>query len=239
MTTRTRWPMLGVLLTAHLSFAVILWLLLMVVSAAITLGIATWGHIDQSIWHHVATQVPRWFALGLGVDAITTYLRLHLAHGHTRRDFLRQLWPYLVALAAALALMVAIGYLVERGAYALADWPHRLAYSAIFHATTDFLGILGTFTLTLLLWTVIGALLGAAFTRNVLLGLATIPIGLLIILPTESLVGTTGIPLVREATADLRLPALTGVGLALAGAVLGCVVLWRIVRDIPLRARVT
>lgn len=239
MTTRTRWPMLGVLLTAHLSFAVILWLLLMVVSAAITLGIATWGHIDQSIWHHVATQVPRWFALGLGVDAITTYLRLHLAHGHTRRDFLRQLWPYFVALAAVLALMVAIGYLVERGAYAMADWPHRLPYPAMFHATTDFLGILGTFTLTLLMWAVIGALFGAAFTRDFLLGLATIPIGLLIILPTETLVGTTGIPLIREVTSNLRLPELTSVGLALVGVVAGCAILWGIVRDIPLRARVT
>ena len=239
MTTRTRWPMLGVLLTAHLSFALMLWLMLVVVSAAITIGIATWGHIDQSIWHYVATQVPRWFALGLGVDAITTYLRLHLAHGNTRRDFVRQLWPYLVALAATLALLVAIGYLVERGAYALAGWPHHLAYTAMFGTAGDFPAIFGSFTLALLLWAVAGALFAAAFIRNVLLGLATLPFGLLLLAPGESLVGTDGLPLVRELTSALTLPTLTIAGLSLAGVLLGYAVLWGIVRDIPLRARVT
>lgn len=239
MTTRTRWPMLGILLTAHLSFVLILWLLLVVVSGGITLGIAIWGNVNQSIWHYVATQVPRWFALGLGIDAITTYLRLHVAHGNTRRDFARQLWPYAAAQAGALALLMAAGYLVERGVYALADWPHHLKYGAMFGSPGNVPGIVGSFTLALLPWTVAGALFAAAFLRNVLLGLITIPFGLLILTPAESMVGTDGLPLVRRLTETLALPSLTVVLLGVAGVLLGCAALWAIVRDIPLRPRVT
>lgn len=233
-----RWPLLRVLLTAHVSFLFILWIPTMVVSAAILAGVALWGDVNQTIWHYVATQVPRWVALGLGVDAVTTYLRLNLAHGRTRRDFLRQLWPYLVGLAAALAVMITIAYQIERGAFAMFGWDHRTPFPTLFGDTGNIPGLLGAFTLMFLLWSIAGVMIAAGFTRNILLGFATIPVGLLIVAPSEVLVGLNGVPLFDTLTEPLRFPLLTAVSVCMGGAVLGCVAIWGIVRDMPVRQKV-
>lgn len=233
-----RLPLLRVLLTAHVSFVMIVWLALAVVTALATLGMTLWGHVDTSTWHYTATQVPRWFALGLGFDLINTYLRLHVSHGRTRREFLRQLWPYFVSLSAVFALLIAISYVIERGVYALAGLSHQLRSPALFGSPDNFLGVFGAFTLMLTLWTIAGALLAAAFTRNVVLGLFTVPIGLLLVVPSEFLVGSIGVPLFRDVIETLRLPALTGIGLCLVGVVVGCAALWGVVRDIQVRPKI-
>lgn len=234
----TRWPMLRVLLTAHLTFALLAWVAIAVLAAVVTAGAAVWGTVDRSLWHYPATMAARWFALGLGVDAITTYLRLHVAHGRTRRDFLRQLWPHLLVLSAFLALLVAIGYLVEGGVYALLDWPHQLPHPALFGTTDNLPGVIGAFTLMFVLWAIVGVLLAAAFTRNVLLGLITVPIGLLIITPSELVAGTTAVPLIQDVMEALHLPTAASIGFGLAGIVVGGAAIWGIVRDMPVRPRV-
>lgn len=233
-----RWPMLRVLLTAHVGLSVILWVPTMALSALILTGVGLWGTVDRSIWHYIAAQVPRWFALSLGVDAITTYLRLNLAHGRTRRDFLRQLWPYTAGLAAVLAVLVTIGYQIERGAFALLGWDHRTADPAQFGDTGNIAGILGAYTLMFLLWTLGGAMIAAGFSRNVLLGIVTIPIGLLIVAPTEVVAGINGVPLFNRLTDPLDFPMLTAVAVSLGGAVLSGLVTWGIVRDMPVREKV-
>jgi hypothetical protein len=230
--------MLRVLLTAHLWFALLVWVGIVVLMAAVTTGTAIWGHVDRSIWHYPATFAARWFAFALGVDAITTYLRLHVAHGRTRRDFLRQLWPYLLVLAAFLALLVTIGYQLERGVYALAGWPHRLQSPALFSTTDNIPGLIGAFTLTFVLWAIAGVLLAAAFTRNVLLGLIAVPVGLLVITPSEFVAGTTAVPLIQDVMEALRLPTATSIGFGLVGIVVGGAAVWGIVRDMPVRPKV-
>jgi hypothetical protein len=235
----TRWPMLRVLLSAHLSFALIAWVALAALTAVITTGAAIWGTIDRSIWHYPATMAARWLAFGLGLDVVNTYLRLHVAHGRTRRDFLRQLWPHLLALAAFLALLVAIGYLVERGVYALADWPHELPSPALFGTPANLPGLIGAFTLMFVLWAIAGVMLAAAFNRNTLLGLMTVPLGFLLIVPSEIVAGTTAVPLIEDLMAALRLPTATSVAFGLAAIAVGSAAVWAIVRDIPVRPKVT
>lgn len=233
----SRWPLLRVLLTAHVWFAAVLWLPLMVLSALIVVGIEIWGQVDRSVWHYLATQAPRWLALGLAVDAINTYLRLHVAHGHTRRDFLRQLWPYLPAMAAALALMVTVGYQIERGVYALTGWPHALRSPALFGDSGNVLGTFGVYTLVFLLWAVVGAMVAAAFARDRLLGILTLPLGLLVAAPSLALADVSEDPLFTRLTAPLDLPVPTSVAVGLAGAVVACAVIWGLVRDMPIRVR--
>jgi hypothetical protein len=235
-----RWPMLRVMLTAHGWFVLIGWVVLAVVTAAVTLGISIWSHVDYSTWNYAATQVSRWVVLGLGYDAITTYLRLHVAHGRTRGDFLRQLWLYLVGLAVIVTSLLTVGYVVERGVYALAGWQPRLqAVARLFESTGDVLGIFGGLALMVLLWTTAGVLAGAAFARHVLLGLAVIPLGLLIITPTEILVGEVGVPLFRDTVHSLGLTTVEGFGIGVAAIAVGCVAIWGILRDIPVRPKVT
>lgn len=234
-----RWPMLRIMLTAHVWFALISWMVLMVVAALVAVGIAIWGNLDQSVWHYVATQVTRWIAVGLGFDAISTYLRMHIALGRTRRDFLRQSWVYVVGLATAFGVLLTIGYLVERGVYVLAGWPHKLQPAMLFDSSGDVLGIFVGLTLMMLLWTIAGAMVHAAFTRNVLLGILTIPVGLLLISPTELLVGANWVPIFRDTVASWDLPVIANAGIAVACVAMGCAATWGIVRDIPMRPKVT
>jgi hypothetical protein len=233
-----RWPMLRVLLTSHVTLALILWLPTMVLSGLILTGVGLWGTVDRSIWHYIAAQVPRWVALSLGADAITTYLRLHLAHGRTRRDFLRQLWPYFAGFAAALAVMVTIGYQIERGAFALMGWEHRTENPVQFGDTANVPGIFGTYLLMFVLWTLAGAMISAGFSRNVLLGVATIPIGLVIVAPTEVVGGLSGIPLFNRLAEPLGFSLAGAVAASLGLGLVGCAVTWGIVRDMPVRPKV-
>ncbi len=238
MTTTDRWPTLRIMLTGHVAFALIIWLLFAVVSALVTAGFAIFGTVTTSIWYTVGTQVPRWFLLGLGVDAITTYLRLHIAHGRTRKDFLRQIGPYAVALSVVSGLLGALGYLAEHGMYSIAGWPARLPEDMVFGRTTDFFAIFGLYSLVFLLWTVIGVLLGAAFVRNVLLGVVTIPLALLVILPGEMLLRVNGMPLIGVLSDRLAPSVLAGLGLSVAAVVVAGAAIWAISRDMPMRPKV-
>jgi hypothetical protein len=233
-----RWQLLRVLLTAHVSYALILAAPVVVLSALIVGGIAIWGEVDRSVWHYLATQAPRWLALGLGVDAVATYLRINLAHGRTRRDFLRQLGPYFVGLAAALGAIVTIGYQVERGFYAVFGWDQRLVFTATYGDTGNVLGMLGAHSLSLLPWVLAGTMIAAAFARNVVTGALTVLFGLLLVAPTEALVGLNGTPLFEKLTEHLTFPVAATVAVCLGGAALQYAATWGIVRDIPLRVKV-
>lgn len=234
-----RWQLLRVLLTAHVSYALILAVPVALLAALIVGGIAIWGDVDRSVWHYLATQAPRWLALGLGVDAVTTYLRVNLAHGRTRRDFLRQLGPYFAGLAIGLAAIVTTGYQVERALYAVFGWDQRLEFPTTFGDTGNVPGMLGAYSLSLLLWVIAGTMIAAAFTRNVLIGALTVLLGLVLVAPTEALVGLNGTPLFEKLTEHLAFPVATTVAVCLVGAALQYAATWGIVRDIPLRVKVT
>ena len=234
-----RRQLLRVLLTAHVSYALILALPVAVLCALIVGGIAIWGDVDRSVWHYLATQAPRWLALGLGIDAVTTYLRITLAHGRTRRDFLRALGPYLVGLAVALGAIVTIVYQLERGFYGVFGWDHRLEFPAMFGDTGNIAGMLGAYSLSLLLWVIAGTMIAAAFTRNAVVGAATVLLGLVLVAPTEALVGLNATPLFEKLTENLAFPIATTVAICLGGAALQYAATWGIVRDIPLRVKVT
>lgn len=233
-----RWGTLRIMLAAHCWFVSVAFLVLFVGTLLVTCLTSTWWDVDQSIWHYVASQWTQWVVFGLGMDVITTYLRLHIAHGRTRRDFLRQLWPYFVGLAGLFGLLVAIGYLVERGVYAAFGWRQSFPEAGVFDSADDFFVLAGSFAVTYLLWLLAGGLLTAAFNRNVLLGLALIPFGLLLASLGELLVGRNVIPLFHVAQL-LHLDGLSGAGIGVAMLALGCVLLWGVVRDIPMRVKVS
>lgn len=235
-----RLPMLRILLTAHLSFAVMIWAVMLVGTAVImaVIEVSSGWDVDRSVWHYAATQVSRWIVFFCGIDAMTTYLRLHVAHGRTRGDFLRSLWPYFAGLAAPLGLLVTSGYLIERAVYALPGWRQEIMFAASFGDADNYLGIFGAYTLTLVLFAMAGALLAVAFLRSVLLGVMLIPFGLALVAPSEVLVGLNGVPQFTELLEELEWPQNLGVVLSPAGLVLAGVAIWAIVRRMPLRPSV-
>ena len=236
-----RLPLLRILLTAHLSFAAILWAVILLGTFAIlaVIQVSSPWDVDRSIWHYAATQTTRWIPFALGIDAITTYLRPHLAHGRPRREFLAQLWPYFACLAMLLGLLVTFGYLIERWVYAGPGWSQTLLFAALFGDAHNYAGVLGAYTLTFLLWAVAGSLLAAAFLRNVLLGLILVPFAGALVAPSEFLVGLNGVPQFTELLEELDFPQNLGVVLSPAGLVLAGLAMWAILRRMPLRPRVT
>ena len=234
--TKRRWPLLRVLLTAHVPFVVLLWLLFTVVAMVITGIVAAAAGISDSILHQLATQLPRWLLFGLGIDVVSTYLRLQLAHGRTRREFLGQAVLYSFAVSGVAAVLLTLGYLLERGYYAVFGWSQTLPREVVFTTADQYPAILGTYWLTLLMWTVAGVVIGLGFFRGTGLGILTIPIGLVSVLPSLALLRNGGLPIIGETLADRELAI--GTVLAATTVVLAAAlgVAWSIVRDVPMKA---
>lgn len=232
----TRWPLLRILVTSHLAFVAVTWVLFTVVVFLVVGGVALFadGRPD-SIWHHAATQAPRWLMFGLGVDAVTTYLRLQLAHGGTRRSYLGQSTAYTVVLAGGSAALITVGYLLERGIYALLGWPQGLPGESLFGTAGQYHVIFATYWLTFLLWTVAGTLVALGFFRWNKGGLLTIPIGLLLVAPAFVAISDDGLPLIGQELAGVELsPGLLLVTFAGCFAA-GIALIWAFVRDVPMK----
>ncbi|MGH3392096.1 MAG: hypothetical protein ACRDOO_24750, partial [Actinomadura sp.] len=113
------------LLAANTFFALLVWAGYFVVVTAITVGIAVFGTLSQSVWEQ-ATQLPRWYALFVGVALVREYLPLYIAHGQTRRQFAAQAAVTVALLAPFLSVLLVVGYLLEKVLYGLAGWPQTL-----------------------------------------------------------------------------------------------------------------
>jgi hypothetical protein len=239
MTTRiaTRWPLLRVLLTAHLTFTAMMWVLFTVVVLIIAGVVAAFGGVPDSVMHDAATQVPRWLLFGLGIDVVSTYLRMQLAHGRTRREFLGQAVAYTVITSGFAAVLITLGYLIEAALYAILDWPQTLRRTGLFTAEDQYPAILGTYWLVLLMWTVAGVLIGLGFFRSTGIGFLTLPVGLAIVLPAIVATGNSGLPIFGDelAALDFAGPAVL---VGSAGAFVVAVALaWAMVRDIPMKTK--
>jgi hypothetical protein len=234
-----RWPLLRVLLTAHLTFTAILWVLFTVLVIVATGIVAAAGGVSESVLHHAATQAPRWLMFGLGIDVISTYLRIQLAHGRTRREFTGQAVGYTVILSGFSAVLVTLGYLLERGVYAVFGWPQKLSRGGLFTAADQYPAIFGTYWLIFLMWTVAGLVIGLGFFRSPGLGLLTIPLGLAIVLPSVTATRNSGMPIFGDELADLEFGAATVLGASAALFVLGVGLFWAIVRTVPMKSKAT
>ena len=233
----TRLPLLRVQLTAHLPFVALLWVLFTIVTIVVTGIVAVASGVSDSILHQLATQAPRWLMFGLGIDVVSTYLRMQLAHGRTRRDFLGQTIQYTVVLSGCTALLITISYLLERGYYAVFGWSHALPREAAFTAADQYPAIFGTYWLSFLMWTVAGLVIGLGFFRGKGLGLLTIPLGLAIVLPGVALFRNGGLPVIGETLAnhEITVGALLGSCAVLFAVAVG--IAWAIVRDMPMPAK--
>ncbi|OLF19008.1 hypothetical protein [Actinophytocola xanthii] len=236
-TVTRRWPVLRVTATSHLPFIALLWVPFVVVTLAVAGFIAMGGTVSHSAIHVAATQLPRWLMFGLGLDMVSNTLRMHLAHGRTRREFVGQGLVHAVLMSGFAAVLIALAYLVERGVYAMFGWPQALNREAMFATADDYPVILGTYWLLFLTWTIAGLVIGLGFFHSNGLGLLTIPIGLAIALPTVLFTGNSGFPVIGDELVDLDLSE--GLLLALNGGllVLAVGIIWAIARHVPMKAK--
>ena len=223
---------------------VFLWAVFAVGVAVLCGVVALFTSIRISAWEQAA-QIPRWFAAGSGVYLTYYHLPLYVAHGYTRREYTTQVPVVVAAFAAVLAALMTLGYLIETFVYGVAGWTQALTRAHLFDVPDQVPIVFAEFLLAFLVWTVIGALVGAGFYRNGGLGLLLIPVGLLLLGVTEYALGDGFGPMPFGFLRSLLRPlagidpgSLAGAATISLGVLVGTAAMtWAVVRDIPVRTK--
>lgn len=221
-----------------LPFAALLWLGLFAVVVAGTFAIDRWGEVDTSTWAQ-ASQPIRWGILFLGVWVVQTYLAAYIAHGVTRRSFAQRTAGFAVALAALVAGLSTLGFVVEGWIYDLRDWRQEISDGHLFTDADHLPTIFGTYFLVFVLWCAVGVLNAVAFYRHEGgWGLVTVPVSVVLVMASEASLDGSYPGFVVEVAGFLEDVA-TPVGVALSVGCLAVVgaLTWGLLRDIPLRPK--
>jgi hypothetical protein len=224
-----RFPQEGTLL-----FTVLLWVAFFALIMVVTGAIAIFGEIRNSVWEQ-ATQLPRWFAFGTGIWLTGVYLRVYVAHGQTRSDFMRRASVFVVAFAAVLAGLTTLGFLLELALYRMAGWSQTFSREYLFDSAGQIGPILLTFLLVYLVWTVMGALLAAAFRRLYWYGLLVAgPLAIVLVITTEAAVGSRYFPLLALVDVEVASSVPLALAVGTGGAAICLAATWALVREMPL-----
>ena len=228
----SRWPIARYLFSTHYPFLILILLgfylacavLLTVVSLLTDVRIST---VDAS------AQVLTWLCLGYGASA-TSMLSTMMRHGRTRREFLLQYPLFLLALAATAAAVITLVYAGEAAVYRALDWGQELQKHRVYESATDFPAIFVSYLSVLLIWLVVGAMLGTAFYRWEGNAVLVLPIAAVVVLVTGGFNGFFGlVPALRAEDA--------GLGVILAVTAVAAAAVWAMifgtVRDISLRTK--
>jgi hypothetical protein len=222
---------------------VFLWLLFVGFVALVIGVVASFTDIRTSGWEK-ATQLPRWYAGAIGVYMTALYLPVYVAHGRTRKEFIRQAPGAILAVTTVLAALMTAGFAIEYVAYRIAGWPQTLSSTHLFDTPTDFGPIFVQHWLAFLVWMVAGTFLGAGFYRNPGLGFLMLPVALLAVSLVEGSLGGNATVSALPPLLSLfdLIPQSGSIERALATAA-GCsaagwVITWLVVRDLPMKTKV-
>lgn len=227
-----------ILIQGPLSFTLLTAVGFGLVVAGIVVSIAWRSNVTGSVWEAAANAVP-WFAAVMGGHAFFQIVPMLIANGFTRRDASLHGLRVIGVTTLTITLLTTLGYLVEWIVYRWQDWPRGIGGNHFFTNHSQVGVIFWETLLTMALWSALGAMVGAAFYRYDQNGwFSLIPAGVVMVLVGVFM--TTRTPVFDNVMdrffsdwgRSLPLATLaTAAGLALAGALL-----WRIVRDLPLRA---
>jgi hypothetical protein len=230
------WSIARMLFAGQLPFLLLAWVVFAAAVLVLTFAIDLRVTITRSVWDPAAT-IVRWFALGYGFYFINSLLPVYVAHGRTRREFLRGLALFLVVGAAMVAALLTIGFALEGVLYRAMDWTHEVAPERLFDAAGPWPLVFLSYWAMLLIWTTIGVLLAAGFYRSGGGELVVILLALAMVVVTGYGIGFDGLPFVAGVVDVADVPLAETLGLCLAGLLPGAAVIWALVRDIPLRNR--
>lgn len=236
MTTKPgRWPIARLLFSTHLPFLVICWFAMLAVTGVVLLGVAVFGTVRISAID-VGGQILRWLAVGYGAYLTHSVLPTYLVHGQTRGEFLRQVPVYQFVATGVLAGMTAAAYAGESLLYRANGWSQTFLEQRLYSDGGEYPVIFLSYWSMLLVWSLTGLFLGAAFYRleagGVLLLLVAVP--LLIVSGLSN--GFVDLPFVRLGFSTGFDP-LTTVLVSGFSALVALAVAWALARDMPLRSK--
>jgi hypothetical protein len=231
------WTIARLLFATHLPFLLLAYGVFVAAVLVLTFGIDLWGTVSRSVWDP-AVSIVRWFALGYGLYFINRLLPVYVAHGRTRREFLRSVALFMVVAGAVVAALLTLGLALEGVLYRVMDWSHRVEPERLFDSPGQYPLVFLGYWAMLVIWMTIGLLLAAGFYRSGGNELVVIVLALAIVVVTGHGVGFSGLPFVGAAVEVADVPLTATLGLCLAGLLPGAMVTWALVRDIPIRSRV-
>jgi hypothetical protein len=130
-TTATLTPSTHVLLFGHLAWLGFVWLAATVVYAVVVSCVARWGSLDESLWPSVAGGWQRYVIFSAGVTIATTFLRMLVRNGVTRRTLSTAATITMAVIAVFVGLWNVAGMAVERVVYDANGWSQALHSDAV------------------------------------------------------------------------------------------------------------
>lgn len=233
------WQVPRPLLKDFLGFTLLAWAGTVVAVLALTLGLAYFSDVPGSIWGYLSGAVRVYLAIIAGY-LVFQFLPLYVTHGQTRRDFAIEALIVLLAQAGLATVLITVSYLLEAGLYLIAGWPLSLPEEHLFTSHGDVLLIVVEHALAFLVWTAVGAFVGAVIYRSREQGwIALLPAVALLSLASAVTGQSVGfITRIVELGAPGDAPS---VGFAVVASIacllVAAVLAWRVIRDAPIRNR--
>ena len=138
--------------------------LVYLVFGLIEVFVGVFGHIEYSIWEiaevGTAKYVPFAFSMLLGAQQT-----IYVAHGVTRRNFLRAATTFVLIAGLASGAAISIGYAVEHAFYSLYHLPTGVRTSHIFASTGQWPAILLESVVVMTAYVTSGWLISAGYYR--------------------------------------------------------------------------
>lgn len=138
------------------------WAIVLVVVIGVPLVVDSVGEVGTSvIWF--ARQSGVWFPFSVLIGVATTYPQVHVASGMTRRSYVRGALIAAVVLAAAFAVLMAGGLVVERAWYGAMGWDWSMQDQGWFDPEVTFGSLLVAYLATFVVAYVSGLLVGTVY----------------------------------------------------------------------------
>lgn len=160
-----------------------MWLLALLAAGSFVFAMVTvfivsmFTDIRISAWGVVGSIAPWYIAIMAGW-ILFVQLPLFVAHGRTREFGFRQ-WAIIGAILAPLgAILMAIGFLLERGIYNLAGFSFDGENEQFFSGASDLVTVTLQYLITFGVWFALGGLVGISLYRSEDWGWVSIPIAI-------------------------------------------------------------
>ncbi len=108
------------------------WVAATVIYAIVVACVVRWGGLDTSLWRSLAAGWQQWVVFAAGITVSTTFLRMLLRNGATRRLVSVSAVATMSTIAVILAVWNMAGFTVEKLVYDANGWPQTLPSDAAF-----------------------------------------------------------------------------------------------------------
>ncbi|MGB3329633.1 MAG: hypothetical protein WBA46_11810 [Thermomicrobiales bacterium] len=234
---RRPWSFPWIVAEGQIAFTLLSALGFGLVIAAVVAGIAWKSTITSSIWESATNAIP-WFSAVLAGHTLFQVVPMMIANGRTRRAAMIDAAQVIGATTVVITLLTTLGYLIEWAVYRWQGWPRSIGGGHFFTTHSQVGAIFWETLLTMAIWSALGAMVGIAFYRYDQYGwLALIPAAGVMVLTGVFM--TTRTPVFDNVMDRYFSDWGRSLPVATLGAVLGLAItgalIWRIVRDLPLR----